>query len=111
MERAYGNGKTDLYGIFNAIRPVTYPHRQERFCVFAQLVGGRGNVPFFVDIVYAREEQLIHTTTTNTLRFPGRSTVVQLALTVEGCRFEKQGIYLIVYCDNICVADASLLLR
>ncbi len=33
-------GKTDLYGPFNAIRPETYPHVQESFCLFVQLTGG-----------------------------------------------------------------------
>jgi hypothetical protein len=45
----FSDGKVDLYGLFNAIRPSHgYPYAQGRFCVFAQLVNGLGKVPFFV---------------------------------------------------------------
>jgi hypothetical protein len=74
----YENGKTDLYGLFNAIRPESYPHTQGRFCVFAQLVGGLGEVPFFVDVVQRNTDTLIHTTETRQASFPSRTRVVQL---------------------------------
>jgi hypothetical protein len=38
----YENGKVDLYGLFNAIRSLDYPHAQGRFSVFAQLINGLG---------------------------------------------------------------------
>lgn len=47
----YDNGKSDLYGLFNAIRPAAYPHTQGRFCLFAQLAGGLGEVPFHADVI------------------------------------------------------------
>jgi hypothetical protein len=46
----YENGKVDLYGLFNAIRPKEYPYVVGRFCVFAQLVNGLGQTPFFFDV-------------------------------------------------------------
>jgi hypothetical protein len=87
----YENGKTDLYGLFNAIRPESYPHTQGRFCVFAQLVGGLGNVPFFVDVVRRADDAVIHTTETRSLQFPSRTKVVQMALATEGCPFPGAG--------------------
>lgn len=107
----YETGKVDLYGIFTSIRPEAYPHVQERFCIFVQLVGGLGRVPFFVDIRNAARDQLIHTTSRNVLDFPERTTVVQVALVIEGCRFSEPGIHLVeLFCDNSWVCDAILLL-
>jgi hypothetical protein len=106
------SSKVDLYGLFNAIRPQKYPHTQGRFCVFAQLVNGLGDVPFFVDIRDAGRDQLIYTTETKHLSFPSRTTVVQMALTIEQCPFTQPGIYLVeLLCDNTWVCDTSLLLR
>jgi hypothetical protein len=54
----YSDGKVDLYGLFNAIRPLTgFPHRRSRFCVFAQLSNGLGGVPFFIDIRFAETDR------------------------------------------------------
>jgi hypothetical protein len=107
----YENGKTDIYGLFNVIRASAYPHSQTRFCVFAQLTGGLGQVPFFVDILFRPRDELVRTTEVRHLQFSDREAVVQLALEIEGCRFPDPGPYLIeLYCDNQCVADVPLLL-
>jgi hypothetical protein len=104
--------KVDLYGVFNAIRPSTYPHVQGRFCVFAQLLNGLGHVPFFVDVRDAAQDRLIYTTQTNHLSFPDRSTVVQVAVSIEQCQFPHPGIYLVeLFCENTWVCDTALLLR
>jgi len=109
----YGNGKGDLYGLFNAIRPEDgFPYETGRFCVFAQLVNGQGQVPFYIDIRFAESEALVHTTETRTLTFTDRMSVVQLALTIEGCQFHSPGLYLLeLFCDNTWVCDAPLLLH
>lgn len=105
-------GKVDLYGIFNAIRPASYPYRQGRFSVFSQLSNGLGRIPFFVDIRYAPRDELIYTTQTHHLSFPDRNTVVQLALSIEQCSFTQPGVYLLeLFCDNTWVCDTNLLLR
>ncbi len=104
--------KVDLYGIFNAIAPASYPHTQRQFCVFAQLTGGQGQVPFFVDIVFASQNELVHTTAPRHLTFRHRTELVQLALALDECSFPRPGMYLVeLYCDNTWVADAPLLLR
>jgi hypothetical protein len=108
----YENAKVDLYGLFNAIRPKSYPHMQGSFCVFAQLINGLGTIPFFIDIREARTDQLTHTTLTHHLTFPSRNTVVQMALRVKQCLFSQPGMYLVeLYCDNTWVCDTTLLLR
>lgn len=105
------NGKTDLYGLFNVIRPETYPHIQRRFCLFAQLTSGLGDVPFYADVIFRPRDELVWTTEVRQWNFPSRDTVVQLALEIRGCPFSEPGSYLLeLDCDNVCVADAPLLL-
>jgi hypothetical protein len=108
----YGNGKVDLYGLFNAIRPRDgYPYTRARFCVFAQLTNGLGRVPFFVDIRLLETDELVWTTEPRHLIFPNRTTIVQVAVTIEGCRFERPGMYAVeLFCDNTWVCDTQLLL-
>jgi hypothetical protein len=109
----YSDGKVDLYGLFNAIRaPHGFPYNRSRFCVFAQLINGLGKVPFFVDIRDATSDKLIWSTQPKQLVFPDRFTVVQMALTIEGCPFERPGLYLLeLFCDNTWVCDTQLKLR
>ena len=55
----YRDSKVDLYGQFNAIRPRNgYPHTQSRFCAFAQLTNGLGQVQFFIDITSLETDRL-----------------------------------------------------
>lgn len=83
--------KTDLYGLFNAVRPDTYPHIQERFCLFTQLAGGLGNISFYADVIFRPRDELVWTTQVRQLNFPDRDMVVQLALEVRGCPFSEPG--------------------
>jgi len=108
----YSDGKVDLYGLFNAIRSQTgFPYTQGRFCVFAQLINGLGSIPFFIDIRFAETDELVWTTEVRQLAFPSRTTVVQLALMIEGCRFERPGLCLLeLFCDNTWVCDTQLLI-
>ncbi|MBI1830936.1 MAG: hypothetical protein HYR84_05730 [Planctomycetes bacterium] len=96
-------------GIFNSIRPDAYPHIHPQFVVFAQLCGGLGQVPFFVDVVFAPAGKVVHTSTARLLKFAHREQVVQLSYTIPGCRFSQQGIYLVeLHCNGQWVADTSL---
>ncbi len=108
----YENNKTDLYGIFNAIRPPTYPFTLKQFCVYAQLVGGLREVPFHIEVVFAAREEIVRTTDTRTLRFPNRSVVVEMVCQILNCRFAEPGLYLVeLWCENTCIADVPVLLR
>jgi hypothetical protein len=105
----FANQKTDLMGLFNAIRPPQYPHRQSHFVVFAQLLGGLGQVPFYIDVRYAADGSLVHSTKAQLLYFPNRDTVMQLAYTIHNCRLPQPGIYLVELCCNgQWVADTTL---
>jgi hypothetical protein len=106
----YSNGKVDLYGIFNAIRPPNgYPYTRGRFCVFAQMVNGLGKVPVHVDFRFPATDELLWVTQTRELTFPDRTTVVQMAFTLEGWRVNGPGLYLLeLFCDNTWVCDAPL---
>ena len=105
----FPNQKTDLVGLFNSIRPQHYPHTQQQFVIFAQLIAGLGQVPFYLDIRFAATDQLVHTTNTQMLHFPHRQKVVQLAYTMQTCPFAQSGIYLVeLFCDGQWVADTTL---
>ena len=57
-------------------------------------------------------QQLIHVSSTHTLVFPDRDTLVEMALTMKDVRFPGPGIYLVeLYCDAQWVADTTLLLQ
>lgn len=105
-------GMTNLYALFNAIRPRSYPHRHESFTCFAQLVGSLGQVMCHVDICRADTRQVVRCTNPLPLRFPNRETVLHVKVNVEGCLFAAPGLYLAeLYCDNNWVADTVFLLR
>jgi hypothetical protein len=104
-------GLRNVYGLFTSLPAEFYPHVRESFCVFAQLSGGLGTVPFYFDIRRASDERLIHTSIRQTLDFRDRTQLIQLAVTFRNVRFEQPGVYLVeLYCDNTWVADVTLTL-
>jgi hypothetical protein len=104
------NGTSDLYGVFNAIRPAGgYPHVQRTFCVYAELGSGLGHVSCWVDIYDATSGRLMRTTNVYPLHFPNRDVTVQLAIDIQGCPFPQPGVYLVeLLCDNQWIADTRL---
>ncbi len=109
----HSDGRADLYGLFNAMRPRNgFPYVRSRFCVFAQLTNGLGKIPFRIDIRSAENDELVWATETRELTFETRHSLVQVAMYIQGCRFERPGVYLVeLFCDNIWVSDTELLLR
>lgn len=105
----FATQKTDLMGLFNSIRPPSYPHTHTTLVVFAQLNGGLGEMPFYVDIRYAPTDELLFTTKPQMLRFPNRNRVVQFAYSIKQCRFPQRGMYLVeLFSRGIWVADTTL---
>lgn len=105
-------GLTNLFALFNSIRPRQYPHWQMTFTCFAQLVAGLGDVAFHLDVRRADDQGLVHRTDVRNLHFPDRHTLVQLIVHIEGCSFEHPGVYLVeLYCNNHWVADTTVRLR
>ena len=77
--------------------------------VFAQLLGGLGEVPFYIDIRFAADGKLVYTTTPQLLFFPRRDKILQVACTIRGCVFPQPGIYLVeFFCNAQWVADTTL---
>ena len=108
----YQDGRVDLYGIFNAIRPAVYPHIRRQLVGFAQLTGGLGDVPFFLDIRSEQTGILVRSTATRSIHFPDRTAVVQLAVTIEGIQFSEPGLYVVdLFCHNTWVCDTTVLLH
>lgn len=103
-------GRVDLFGVFNTTQATTgSPRTTAKICVIAQLVNGLGRVPFFIDVRRAEDDELIWTTNRRELLFPNRTVVVHMAVKIEGCRFERPGVYLLeLYCDDTWVADTRL---
>jgi uncharacterized protein DUF6941 len=105
---AFPGGKTDLIGIFNSIRPKSYPHLHKDFVVYARLGQGLGPISFFVEVRSAGNRQLIHVSNTHTLTFPSRDTTVEMVITMQ-VLFHQAGPHLVeLYCENQWVADATL---
>lgn len=104
------NGRIDLTGIFSAIRPAVYPHIR-RFVCFVQLSGGLGDTPVFFTIRRERDDALIRTTTEGTVRFVDRVAPVNIALTLEGVRFQESGVYVVsLFCHNTWMCDTTVAL-
>jgi hypothetical protein len=101
--------KSDIMGLFNSIRPEQYPYVHEKLVVFAQLSSGLGQVPFSVDVRYARTGELMHKAKTRMLKFERRSQVIQVSRTINDCPFPQPGVYLIeLLCNGVWVADTNL---
>lgn len=108
----YADGRVDLYGILNALRPAIYPHNHQSLVVFAQLTGGLGEVPFYIDIRREGEDLPVFTTLVRTIHFPSRTTIVQPAMTIENLRFPEPGLYVFdLFCHNTWVCDTTLVLH
>jgi hypothetical protein len=52
---------------------------QNHLVIFAQLIGGLGQVPFYLDVSFTRTGQVVRTTNTHLLNFPRRDKLVQLS--------------------------------
>jgi hypothetical protein len=108
----HSNGKMDLHGIFTKNSVKSFPFRADQTCVFAQLSNGLGNVPFHVDVRYARTQELVHTSGTLELFFPDRHTIVQMAVKIRGIEFRRAGKYTFeLHCNNNWACDTVLRLE
>ena len=50
---------------------------------------------YILDIRFAPTDRLVYPNEQRYLRFPDRTRIVQMALTIEGCRFLSPGLYLL----------------
>jgi hypothetical protein len=104
--------KTDLIGVFDAIKPNKYPHVQKYFVVFARLVQGLGTFPFWIDIRFAATNQFVTSSLVHQLNFPNRDILVNMVMTMMNVPFPQAGLYLVeLFLDNQWVADTTLELK
>ncbi len=108
----YSDARVDLYGIFNVLRPASYPHSLPYLVVFAQLTGGVGDVPFFLEVRRERDDALIRATAIHSLHFPDRTVSVPLAFTLQGVQFPDPDVYVVsLFCHNTWVCDTVVSLE
>jgi hypothetical protein len=108
----YSDGRVDLYGILNALRPAIYPHNRRQLVVFAQLVNGIGHVPFFFEVRRERDDALVRATAERTLHFADRTAMVQAVMTIGDLQFPEPGVYIVsLFCHNTWVCDTLLSLE
>ena len=104
--------KTHMIGVFNAIRApasATFPYRLPEFCVFAQLVGGVGEVPIHVEIVDKNSEVVIYEFPKQHLRFPTRLSIVFACFRIRNCWFTQPGVHVVeLYCQDTFIDDRVL---
>jgi len=94
-------GLTNLYGLFKQLRASAFPYVRDEFVVFAQLLGGLGEMTVHLDVRRAADGRLVHPS----LR---RTQLVQISVRLEGVLFDQPSVYLVeLYCDNVWVADVS----
>ncbi len=72
-----------IVGMFNAVRVpegAAFPYKLEKMSIFAQLIGGIGDVPIRLDIVRAATGQILYSTGPRLLPFRNRQTTVTFTL-------------------------------
>lgn len=104
--------KLMIVGMFNAIRVPegsAFPYTLGKLCIFAQLAGGIGEVPARLDIVRAATGDIIYSTGSRLLRFPGRQTTITFSLRLQQFPFPAPGEYLVeFFCYDRYIDDRLL---
>jgi hypothetical protein len=86
-----------------------YPFRLGQLCVFAQLIGGAGEVPAHVEVVQADTEALVYVSPEQRLRFPRRHTTVSALFRIRNLVFPGPGQYFVeFYCHDNFLDDRLL---
>lgn len=76
--------KPHLIGVLNAIRPPAVPHTIPHLCVFAQLIGGHGEVRCRVRIVNAHNRDVVYESAEQVVRFDDRLKTRYFILRLAG---------------------------
>src|SRR5688500_4007776 len=86
-------GLRNLYGLFDRLRAPGFPYVRDEFVAFAQLSGGLGEVSVHIDVRHAADGQLVRPTTPQSINFPHRRSLAQVAFRLEGVVFDEPGVY------------------
>jgi hypothetical protein len=99
-------------GVFNALRSSAnppFPYQHSSLCVFAQLSDCQGQVPSRIDIVEAATLEPIFQSSTHSLVFRSRSSVVNAVFRIHNCSFPRPGVYWVqLYCHGVFLVDQVL---
>lgn len=101
--------KPHLIGVLNAIRPPAFPHVLKKLCVFAQLIGGHGEVRCMIRVVHAANRDLTYESNEFPLRFTDRRQTRYFVLRIEDIALQEPGEYWVeLHCNGEFVDDAIL---
>lgn len=104
--------KLTIVGSFNAVRlpaDVAFPYALDKLCVFAQLVGGVGEVTCRAEVIRATTNRAIYVSGRQRLTFPGRHTTVTYLLRLRRFVFPAPGEYTVeLFCEDQFVDDRLL---
>ena len=101
--------KPHLVGILNAIRAPSFPHVLPRLGIFAQLVGGFGEVPCVVRVVNAHNRELVYESPVRTVAFGDRLDTRYFVMRLANITIRTAGDFWVeFYCGGLFVDDALL---
>lgn len=104
-------GKYTLIGMFSTISGITFPLIHPHLFVYASLTGGRGKIPFRLEVVDADEDTEPLAELTGEVDFKDDPRAVQeLAFAFSGLEFPKPGEYrLALYANDEFMVERRLL--
>ena len=103
--------KPHLIGILNAIRPPTFPYVLKRLCVFAQLIGGWGEIECRVRVVSAKNREVVYESAPVLVHFSDRRQGRYPIVRMLNIALLQPGEYWVeLSCSGQFVDDAVLLI-
>jgi len=101
--------KPHLVGVLNAFRPPAFPHVIPQLCVFAQLVGGHGDVRCVVRVVNAQTRDVAYQSTERVIRFDDRLQTRYFSLRLAQVTVHAPGEFWVEFHCNGQFVDAAVL--
>lgn len=104
-----GRVKPHLIGVLNAVRISALPQTLAKLCIFAQLVGGFGEVRCSVRVVRAQNREAVYQSPEVVVQFDdrGQTRYFYLRLTQITIRTAEE-FWVELYCNDQYVDDATL---
>jgi uncharacterized protein DUF6941 len=87
--------RPSLLGLWQSKRVERFPHRIERFVVFALLCDSLGDVPLHVEVVRLDSNAVVFFTEPKTGHFGDRMKTVPVIFHIDNCVFPEAGAYVI----------------
>jgi len=101
--------KPHLVGVLNAVRVPAFPHTLAKLCIFAQLVGGFGDVRCQVQVVNASNRDVVYRSPARTVRFDDRRQTRYYSLKLTQIIIPAPADFWVeFFCNDQFVDDATL---